>query len=100
MLNVTFWHEVELAAEEEDSDSVMSEVPEAAGRRLDRLDTAVEAFGDGIGDPVKEVGQQMRQVIFEGPGHLLDLVQARVDRALIPIVVVSVGSVRQVSHIL
>ena len=40
----TFWQQIELAAEEEDSGAIVLEAPKAAGCRLDRLDPAVEAL--------------------------------------------------------
>lgn len=57
MPNGTIWQQIELAAEKEDSDAV-GEVSETASDGLDRLDPAVEAFSDGIGDRMHEVGQQ------------------------------------------
>jgi RHS repeat-associated protein len=43
-LTGTFWQQIELAAEEEDSGAVVLETPESAGGRFDGLYPAVEAF--------------------------------------------------------
>jgi hypothetical protein len=51
-------HHVEFAAEEEDSGAVVFEAAEAAGVGFDGLDLGVEAFGEGVGDAVPEVGEQ------------------------------------------
>ena len=84
ILNGTFCHEVELAAEEEDSNAVVLEVPEAAGGRLAHLDAIVETFGEGVCDWIHEVGQHVRQIFLQRAGRLFDLLQAGVDRSSIP----------------
>jgi hypothetical protein len=51
--------EVELAAVEEDSRAEVLEGSETSGLGLDRLDTTIETFTHGIGDPVPEVGENV-----------------------------------------
>jgi len=63
--------QVEFAAEEEDSGAVVLEAAEAAGVGFDRLNLGVETFGEGVGDRMLEVGQQMHQVSLEGTCKLL-----------------------------
>jgi hypothetical protein len=60
-----FWSQVPAAAEEQDSQLVVFEFPEAPSRGLDRLDLAVETFGRGVGDPVAENESRERS---EGSG--------------------------------
>ena len=60
------WVEAELAAVEEDSDAVVVEGSEAAGIGFEGLDFGVEAFHDGVGDAVLEVGQEVGQVALQG----------------------------------
>ena len=52
------WSEVEFSAEEEDSGAVVFEATEATGIGFDRLNLGVEAFGEGVGYAVPEVGEQ------------------------------------------
>ena len=60
--------ELEFSAVEEDAGAVVVEDAEAAGGRFERLDFAVEAFADGVGDRLPEVAQQVRQVTLEHLG--------------------------------
>lgn len=50
LVRVTEREEIETAAEEEDSGSVVEEVATAASGSLDGLDLGVEAFSNGVGD--------------------------------------------------
>src|SRR4030067_1889192 len=64
--------EVEFAAVKEDPCAVVGEVSETPGVGLERLDFGVEAFADGIGDGVLEIGQDVFKVLLDHPGHFED----------------------------
>ena len=49
--------EVEFAAVEEDSDSVVVKVSKPSGSGFDGLDAAVETFAHGVGDFVTKIAQ-------------------------------------------
>ncbi len=71
--------QVELAAEEEDSDAVVGERSEASGVGFDGLNLAVEAFADGVGDVVRDVGQQSLEMSLEHLRFLGDWFEAAAD---------------------
>src|SRR5659263_636245 len=56
----------------------------AAGGDLDRLDAGVEAFGAGVGDGVREVGQQPRFVTLERFRRFDDRLQPGVGGPEVP----------------
>ena len=68
---------VEFSAEEEDSGAVVFEAAEAAGVGLEGLDLGVEAFGEGVGDAVLEVGEQTAEMGFERKRPFGDLLDRR-----------------------
>jgi hypothetical protein len=67
-----------------DSRLVMLSIPVAAGKPLHLLDLAVEAFPQGIGDPVLSVGYDIVDVGFEGLGSLDHRSEATVGGPEIP----------------
>ena len=67
--------EIEFAAEEEDASSVVEEVAEASGVRLDSLDLGVEALCDGISDRKKHEVEEPLKVTLEHLGNSLHFVQ-------------------------
>jgi hypothetical protein len=48
--------QIELSAEEEDSDSEVSECTKTASGMFQALDLRVKPFGQGVGDRVSEIG--------------------------------------------
>ena len=63
--------EIEFTAKEEDACAIIGEAPEAAGGGFQRLDTRVEALGDGAGDGVIEGVEQTAKMELKHAGHLL-----------------------------
>ena len=61
VLPVLQWLKAELSAEEEDACAIILEGAEAAGIGLDGLDFTVESLGQGVGDPVAQVGEDVLQ---------------------------------------
>ncbi len=76
--------EVKLAAVEQDSCSVVGELPEATCCRLDRLNSAVEALADSVGDFIPAVSQQVLQMTMNRLGHLCDRCQLAANRPAEP----------------
>src|SRR5712664_4270470 len=70
VLPTSVWVEVEAAAVEVDRRLEVLPVAEAAGGVPDPLDLRVQAFGRRVGDPVAQVGEDVRQVRFEHPRFL------------------------------
>ena len=98
-------HHVEFAAKEEDSGAVVFEPTEATGVGFDGLDLGVEAFGEGVGDAVPEVGEQAAQMSLQRFGDLLHFGQAAVHDAAIPLMEegvagVGVGLLPELDHLL
>ncbi len=77
--------DVEFAAEEEDPGAIVGEAAETTGIGLEGLDLRVEAFGEGVGDGMLEVGEQMNQVGFEGAGDGHDLRRAAPHDGAVPL---------------
>jgi hypothetical protein len=50
------------------------------------LDLGVKTFGQGVGDPVSEIGKEIFQMSFEHPGDLFDRSQATPGRPAVPAV--------------
>jgi hypothetical protein len=48
--------QIELSAEEQDSDSEVSECTKTASGMFQALDLGVKTFGQGVGDRVSEIG--------------------------------------------
>src|SRR5205814_5042829 len=71
VLPASVWVEVEAAAVEVDRRLEVLPVAEAAGGVPDPLDRRVQPFGRRVGDPVAQVGEDVRQVRLEHP-RLLD----------------------------
>src|SRR4051812_13547879 len=57
--------EVETAAVEVDRELEVMLIPKAVGALLDGLDLRVEPLGDGVGHPVREVGEHIGQVALD-----------------------------------
>jgi hypothetical protein len=66
--------------EEEDAHPEVVEVAEAPGRCFDFLDSAVEAFGHGVGDPVLQVVEHSFEVGLESFDRTADLYQTLKNR--------------------
>src|SRR5438093_805216 len=85
VLPASVWVKVEAAAVEVDRGLEVLPVAEAAGGVPDPLDLRIQALGGRVGDPVAEVGEDVREVRLEHP-RLLDLGrQARVRRPEVPV---------------
>ena len=67
-----------------DGSFVMVPIPIAAGKPLDSLNLAVEAFPQGIGDPMLSVGYDIVDVRVEALGGLDHRPEARVSGPKIP----------------
>ena len=48
------------------------------------LDLGVKTFGQGVGDPVGEIGSEIFEVSFEHPGNVFDRSQPTADRPAVP----------------
>ena len=97
--------EVEFTAEEEDSGAVIFEAAEATSVGLERLDLGVETLGEGVGDTMREVGQQTAEMGLEGLRHLFDLGQTTAHHAAIPLLEElvagrGIGLVPELDHLL
>ena len=68
--------EVEFAAEEEDADSVVVEISEAAGRGFQILNPAIESLSHSISDVVGKVVDQAGGMSLECTGHALNGLKA------------------------
>ena len=62
----------ELPAEEEDSGAIVLEGTEATRIGLEELDFTVEPFGDGVGNRVPQIGEDVFQMAFDHPGNFDD----------------------------
>ena len=70
------WSHHCLAAEKEDSGSVVFEIPEAPGVGLDGLNLGVDPFGEAVGDVAIEIGQDVVEVFPEHPRNFLHLLHS------------------------
>ncbi len=77
------WMEVELVAEKQDSDPVVSQVAEASSVGLDYLDYGVHSIGDRVGDPMAQVGQDVFQLGHDHAGHPIGRRQETAGRPLV-----------------
>ena len=68
--------EFEFAAEEEDADSVVMEVSEAAGGGFEILNPAIESLSHSISDVVGKVVDQSAGMSLECAGHALNGLKA------------------------
>lgn len=80
------WVEAETTALKEGRGTEVVAVAEATGGLRDPLDFGVDALGDGVGDPVRQVRDDVVKVGLEHPGHLLDGLEPGADRPAIPLV--------------
>src|SRR6266446_6754504 len=71
VLPASVWVEVQAAAVEVDGGLEVLPVPVAAGRVPDPLDLGIQALGGRVGDPVPQVGEDVREVRLQHP-RLLD----------------------------
>lgn len=60
-------------------------IPIAASPALDGLDFAVDSFGDGIGQPMLAVSQDIIQMLFRHVSDFLDRLQTRMGSPSIPL---------------
>jgi hypothetical protein len=58
-------HHFDLGAVEQDSPVMVCEVSTSSGCRFDRLNSAVETFGDCIGYAMPEVAQESTKMVLE-----------------------------------
>src|SRR5206468_11749583 len=85
VLPASVWVEVEAAAVEVDRRLEVLPVAEAAGGVTDPLDLRVQALGRRVGDPVAQVGEDVRQVRLEHARLLDHGLEPRVGRAEVPV---------------
>src|SRR5213593_2202452 len=85
VLPASVWVKVEAAAVEVDRGLEVLPVAEAAGGVPDPLDLRIQALGGRVGDPVAEVGEDVREVRLEHPRLLDHGRQARVRRPEVPV---------------
>ena len=71
-LPVLQWLKAEFSAEEEDAGAIVLEGTKAAGVGLEGLDLTVEPLGDGVGDRMAQVGEDVLQVAPDHFRHLDD----------------------------
>jgi len=63
------WHEIEFSAVEEDSGAVVLEGSKATGLGFDGLNTTVETFTHGVGNPVSKVAENVSEVSLKHLGN-------------------------------
>src|SRR5206468_2857611 len=85
VLPASVWVKVEAAAVEVDRGLEVLPVAEAAGGVPDPLDLRIQALGGRVGDPVAEVGEDVREVRLEHARLLDHGRQARVRRPEVPV---------------
>ena len=68
--------EVEFAAEEENADSIVVEISEAASRGFQILNPTIESLSHSVSDAVGKVVDQAGGVSLEGAGHALNGLKA------------------------
>src|SRR5881397_1766609 len=86
VLPASVWVEVKAAAVEVDRRLEVLPVAEAAGGVADPLDLRVQALGRRVGDPVSQVGEDVRQVRLEHARLLDHGLEPRVGRPEVPVV--------------
>ena len=91
---MSVWFEVELSAVEEDSCSVVVKGTKASGICFEGLDTAVEAFTDGVGDVMLEVRQHVRKPFFDHSGDLHHRLQTAATGPGIPVLEIGLRTTR------
>jgi len=62
----------------------MVSISKAAGHFFYHLNLAVQSFGDGVGNPVFEIGRNIGRMRFNGFGGFDNRCQARMSRPEIP----------------
>src|SRR5439155_22410917 len=85
VLPASVWVKVEPAAVEVDRGLEVLAVAEATGGVADPLDLRVEALGRRVGNPVAQVGKDVRQVRLEHPRLLDHGLEPRVGRPEVPV---------------
>src|SRR5213592_1001784 len=85
VLPASVWVKVEAAAVEVDRGLEVLPVAETAGGVPDPLDLRVQVFGRRVGDPVAQVGEDVRQVRLEHPRLLDHGREPRVGRPEVPV---------------
>src|SRR5438132_6787772 len=85
VLPASVWVEVEAPAVEVDRGLEVLPVAETASGVPDPLDLRVQAFGRRVGDPVAQVGEDVRQVRLEHPRLLDHGLEPRVGRPEVPV---------------
>src|SRR5437667_9946992 len=85
VLPASVWVKVEPAAMEVDRGLEVLAVAEATGGVADPLDLRVEALGRRVGNPVAQVGKDVRQVRLEHPRLLDHGLEPRVGRPEVPV---------------
>ena len=75
-----------------DSLPVMLTITIATGHLLQHLDLAVDDFTDGVGDSVFEVGQDIRQMSFQGLSCLHYGCQPRMSSPKVPSLKILLGA--------
>src|SRR5436190_23401600 len=85
VLPASVWVEVKAAAVEVDRRLEVLRVAEAAGGVADPLDLRVQALGRRVGDPVAQVGEDVRQVRLEHARLLDHGLEPRVGRPEVPV---------------
>ena len=78
------WVQMESSAVKEDRSTEVVAVAEPTSGPLDPLDFGVDPFGDGVGDPVRQIREDVLEPRLEHAGHLLDRLQLRADRPAVP----------------
>lgn len=78
------WVEVQSSTVKEDRGTEVVAVAKASGGLLDPLDLGVDAFRDGVGDVVLQIGEDVVEPGLEHPRHLLDGLERRPDRPAVP----------------
>src|SRR5213079_2560615 len=85
VLPASVWVEVEAPAVEVDRGLEVLPVAEATGGVAEPLDLRVQALGRRVGDPVAQVGEDVRQVRLEHPRLLDHGPEPRVRRPEVPV---------------
>src|SRR5436190_7544324 len=85
VLPASVWVEVEAPAVEVDRGLEVLPVAEATGGVAEPLDLRVQALGRRVGDPVAQVGEDVREVRLEHPRLLDHGLEPRVRRPEVPV---------------
>ena len=85
-------HHFEFSTIEENSQTVVGKGPKTSCGTFQVLDLAVESFGDGVGDGVSHVGQEVVEAAMEHFGDLDDRRQATATGPAVPFLKEGLGS--------